>query len=206
MPGKFIVIEGLDGSGKGTIATMLAEWLFKRDKSAGVLLTREPTGVSEAGKKIRELLKIVKDPNSRARDFAKLYVDDREWHIENRIKPALRVGSMVISDRYKHSTLAYQQLQGMRLEELLKMHEGMIVPDLTVVLDISAETAMERTSKDKARSHAEVFEQFDFLKELRGKYLELPQKLKGERIAIVDASKSVKKVFESVKKEVEKIL
>ena len=206
MSGKFIVIEGIDGSGKGTIATILAEWIFMRDKIAAVLLTREPTQFSEAGKKVRQLLKCTDDPRSCAREFAELYVADRKWNVKNRILPIMEAGGIAISDRYKHSTLAYQQLQGMNFDELVKMHGGLPVPDITIILDIPAEVAIERVSKDSGRDYMEVFEKLNFIKELRTKYLELPQKLPNERIVVIDASGEIKKTFEAVKKEVETIL
>lgn len=201
--GKFIVLEGIDGSGKGTIGKMLSSYLFDRAKSTHLFLTREPYD-SPFLAEIRKLLKETSDPKENARQLAELFVKDRKIHAEV-IKRHLEEGTHVVCDRYKHSTLVFQQAQGLLLEELMKMHDGVLVPDLTVILDVPEDVALKRILGDGTRTHLEVFERSEFLKKLRGLYLALPGQLKNERVAIVDGDGTPEAVFARVRAEVDKL-
>lgn len=202
--GKFIVIDGLDGSGKGTQVKLLADYLFDRDKKNHVFLTREPYN-SEYYAEIRRLLKEGADPKDNAEILAGLFVQDRRVHADI-IRDFLRRGIHVVCDRYKYSTLAYQQAQGISLEKLLKMHEDVLRPDLAIIVNVPVEVAFERIIKDSNRSHQEVFEQKEFQEKLRENFLALPKQLPDEKIVIIDGNKPVEKVFEFIKKEVDLIL
>ncbi|MBU3942499.1 dTMP kinase [Patescibacteria group bacterium] len=111
-PGKFIVIEGLDGSGKTVQVTKLAEFLVNNGQN--VLVTEEPTINSEAGRKVKEILRdhLEIDPL----EFQKLYIQDRKENLNNQVIPALREGKTVISARYFFSTFAYGTAHGHNLE------------------------------------------------------------------------------------------
>ncbi len=91
------------------------------------------------------------------------------------------------------------------MAKLIEMHEGLLIPDLTIILDVSGEMAITRIEHDKGRTHKEMFEQKEFLEKLRQGYLELPKILTGEKIIIVDSSRPLEWVFEDVKKEVNKL-
>ena len=145
------------------------------------------------------------NPRDNAERLAELFVADRKVHAAL-IEILISQGVNVVSDRYKYSTLAYQQTQGISLQKLIDMHKGILVPDLTLIIDASAEIALERIVKDEGREYREVFEQKDFQGELRANFLALSKQLSDEKIIIIDGNEPIVKVFESIKKEVEKIL
>jgi len=95
-PGKFIVIEGLDGSGQSTQAEFLKKFLVKQGKK--VLKTKEPTLSSKAGRNIKKILN--KEKKGSPMELQKLFVKDRKVHLNEVIVPALKEGKVVISDRY----------------------------------------------------------------------------------------------------------
>ena len=204
MKGKFIVLDGLDGSGKGTQVKLLADYFFDRDKKNHIFLTREPYN-SEYYEEIRRLLKSGLNPRDNTERLAELFIADRRIHAAL-IESLLSQGIDVVSDRYKYSTLAYQQTQGISLQKLIDMHKGILIPDLTLIIDTLAEIALERIIKDEGREYKEVFEQKDFQEKLRENYLAFSEQLADEKIIVIDGNKSIAKVFESIKKEVEKIL
>ena len=204
--GTFIVIEGIDGSGKGEQMCRLAAWLYKRNKNYHIVMTREPS-LSTHSALVRKLLASSREMSAYARDFLHLFVADRADHIKRLIQPSLRYGCIVLCDRYKYSTIAYQQTQGVPFDEIVKAHEGFAIPDLTIILDADPRTALQRNLDDKSRAYQEVFErEVEFTEKLRQNYLALPGKIADERIVIVDANRMPEMVFESVAKEVEKIL
>ena len=180
MPGMFIAIEGIDGSGKGTLAKALANRFFEEGKT--VVLTEEPYS-ERYGREIRLLLHRQHPP---AVHLAQLYVQDRWAHIETAIKPALFAANIVVSKRYMYSTLAYQQAQGLPFANLLAMHAGFLKPDVTFILDVAPETALHRI---KRHADHETFEQQSFLRKVRKNYLALPDLLPKDRFIILDASK-----------------
>lgn len=201
--GKFIVLDGVDGSGKGTQAKKLASYLFDKDKANHICLTREPYQ-SKFYQEIRKILKENKDPKKNAGRLAKLFVQDRKVHAKV-IQRHLLEGSHVVSDRYKYSTLAYQQAQGISLKKLIAMHRGVLVPDLVLILDVPAKTALGRVSADiqSGKRYKEVFEQLTFQEQLRKNFLMFPKFLPKERIMIINGNQPVEKVFESIRKEVD---
>lgn len=203
--GKFIVLDGMDGSGKTTQMMNLVKYIFKKDKKNHIVLTREPYA-SDFGLEIRRLLAESTDPMKNGEKMAELFVGDRKVHIEKIISPSLAKGMHVLSDRFKYSTLAYQQTQGISLQKLIEMHKGLLAPDLALIFDIPAEIAIQRMSKDAIRGKTEVFEKLDFQEKLRRNYTELKNQLPNENIVIIDASKSINEVFEQIRKEVDKIL
>lgn len=204
MRGKFIVIDGIDGCGKGTQAKLLAEYLFDRDKRNHIFLTREPYN-SRYYAKIRKLLKEGANPQDNADLMAELFVKDRKVH-DKQIKKSMNSGSYVICDRYKYSTLVYQSAQGMPLAKLKEMHKDILVPDLAIILDVPVKVALGRITKDISRSYKEVFEKRKFQSLLRQNFLALPMNLPREKIIILNGNKPAVKVFGAIKKETDKIL
>jgi dTMP kinase len=199
--GKFIVFEGIDGCGKGTQVKLAASFIFSLNKEYDLLLTREPT---RDFKEIRERLAKGTDAKKDAEWYAKMFIADRKNHIAKYILPALDNGTHVISDRYKHSTLAYQHTQGIGLNKLIEMHLGILVPDLTIIVDCPAEIAFKRRREEGA---TDVFDKdLEFQEALRQNYLKLKDVLKGEIIAIVDGTRSVEEVFDEVKRHIKQIL
>lgn len=203
MKGKFIVIDGIDGSGTTTQTQSVANYLFTKNKEYDVLLTREPSN-SVYGREIRNLLKEEGDPKEKAEKFLNLYVSDRKDHINNIIEPALNKGIHVISDRYSYSTIAYQHAQGISINEILELHEGLLVPDLAIILDVDVGTALKRINKDK-----ELFEKKEFLELVRENYKKQINQLGGnssEPILLIDGSQSKEIVTKEIISTIEGIL
>lgn len=200
--GLFITFEGADGCGKTTQLNRVCTFL--KEKGYECVITREP-GALEFGKKIREILL-----NSTDYIYDKtemfLFLADRAQHIEAFIKPALEQGKIVLCDRHVDSTIAYQGYGRKQNVELLKslnaIAVGDIKPDLTLLYDVSTETAMNRVGAEKDRMESAGME---FHKAVRDGYLCL-QKQEPERIKLIEANKSIEEVFSSTKQFVEKLL
>lgn len=186
--GKFITLEGGDGSGKSTQAKLLVSFLEKQGKK--VLLTREPGGAPGADE-IRQLL-LTGDPDRwDGAEETLLFYTARLNHLRLTVKPALEKGIWVISDRFADSTMAYQGY-GKQLgpENIQKIHDvtvGSFEPDLTCILDLDVEIALNRT---RGRSHDEDrFERMkiDFHQRMRHGFAEIAQK-NSHRCVMIDAS------------------
>jgi len=203
--GIFIVLDGMDGSGKSEIVKLLHNYLFSKNKKYRILATREPTS-GTYGKEIRKMLAEEKDPKLNADKMLDLFIKDREEHVNETIMPFLRKSNghevnIVICDRYYYSTIAFQAAQGLDLEMLVQKNKKFPKPNIAFIMDIDPEIALERIKhRDK-----EKFEQIDFMNNLREKFLELPKFLNGH-IKIIDASKEVHDVFEEIKRVVNTIL
>ena len=156
MKGKFIVIEGIDGSGKTTQINQLAKWLNGSElipENNQLVITREPGG-TQLGKSIRSLLLDTsreKSPDSITELL--LYAADRAQHVNEIIRPSLNIGDWVISDRFTGSTLAYQgygrKLDIKLIKELENIATQGISPDITFLLDIPVEESIKRRESRK---------------------------------------------------------
>ncbi len=196
----FIVFDGLDGSGKGDMIRLLRDYLS--EKHLHVLVTREPTE-GQYGKKIRKMLRKDIYPKEDAELCLHYFVKDREEHLKKEIEPALKKGTTVISDRYYYSTIAFQNTQGIDIEQVVFENMAFRTPDIAFILDLPPGLALERI--EKRGSPKEKFEQPDFMKELRQNFLRLKEKL-DDPIKIIDASKPRKEVFAQIKKEIDRLL
>jgi dTMP kinase len=195
--GKFIVFEGLDGSGQSTQVALLAEYL--RGLGREVLTTKEPTQDSEAGREIIEVLthKKTMEPLPLQQLFAK----DRKHHLETCILPALAGGKMVISDRYRWSTYAFGSL-ACGLEELMDMNKDFPEPDMTFYIKVKAETSIERiTKRGKA---VELFEKIEKLEKVMVVYDKLTEMFPG--CEVIDGEMPIEKVHADVVARIQKIL
>lgn len=189
--GKFIVFEGLDGSGQSTQAGLLREFLM--EKGFNVILTKEPTLYSEAGKRIRKILD--KEIKVSPEELQELMVEDRKEHLEKVIIPALKQGKIVISDRYFLSTFAFGSADGLDLQELIKMNNQFLYPDIIFLLKVSPSVCIERIKNRGDR--VALFEKEEKLSEVWKTYKILPDRL--DNIFVIDGEKSIEKVFEKVK-------
>lgn len=193
--GLFIAFEGIDGCGKSTQAKLLGDYIFSLSKYNHVLKTREPYKNQD----IRKILQSESDPYSQAMKLAEMFTQDRKMHVSECIIPAVNKGIDVISDRYSLSTLAYQQTQGVPLQELLKMHKGLPIPDLIFIVDVPVETALERMKKDLKKGGRKTEQKFEINKEFIGKlrqaYINLV-KLPRHNVILIDGRKSPKNIFE----------
>ena len=194
--GKFLVLEGIDGCGKGTQLKLLVKYLESNGKK--VYVTEEPSKLG-LRRQIKEAL-ANHNINSGAMD-ALLFAADRELHCEAEIVPNLRTHDFVISDRYYHSSYAYQVVQGMDRKWMMEINKHATKPDLTVIFDLPAEIGLKRVQQDTTRTSKDKFERADFLEKVRKSYLELPTIL-NETIMIIDANRSVETIFEDVKRAV----
>lgn len=137
--GLFIVIEGIDGTGKSTQVRRLGEWLTRQGRE--VVLSREPTD-GPWGRKLRESASTARlSPG----DELECFLNDRRQHVEELIKPSLAAGKVVILDRYYFSTMAYQGARGFDPGEIRRRNEAFApVPDLLLILDLDVNAALER--------------------------------------------------------------
>jgi len=190
-PGKFIVFEGLDGSGQSTQASLLKDFLIK--EKIDVVLTKEPTLTSSAGQKIKEILdeKSTISPEQ----LQLLFTEDRREHLEKVIIPALKMGQYVISDRYFFSTFAYGTAEGLDLEWLIKINNDFLLPDLTFLLKVRPEICLERIQKRGLG--IKLFEKKEKLSRVWQVYEILPQRF--QNIYLVDGEKSIEEVFKEIK-------
>ena len=182
--GLFIVIEGIDGTGKSTQSKRLAEWFRSRGRE--VVLSREPTD-GPWGKKLRES---ATTGRLSAEEELECFLNDRREHVEMSIKPALAEGKVVILDRYYFSTMAYQGARGFDPVEIRRRNEAFAPqPDLLLILDLSVESAHGRIG---ARGDtANEFEQRDTLTRCREIFLSL----RDEPFAcVIDAEPSLNEV------------
>jgi len=194
----FITFEGIDGSGKSTHAKRLYEHMSSIFGHKRVLLTREPGGWS-GGSQLRDIL-LHSDWRPWSEFF--LFMADRCEHVEEQIKPALAKRQIVICERYTDSTLAYQGWgKGLPLKEMERLFSLLAfpLPDLTIWLDISVDTAIKRI---KARSASDRLEEERFLAEVRKGYEEMFKK-NPVRIRRVFSGNQEEKVFEEIAKVVE---
>lgn len=197
MQGIFITFEGPDGAGK----TSVIEEIVPRLRDAvmmDVVETREPGGIPIA-EQIRNIVLDNKNAMLDDRTEALLYAAARRQHLVEKINPALSAGKLVICDRFVDSSLAYQG-KGRRIgmDEVARLNEFVtegITPDLTLYLDIDAETGMERIGKNLHHFDRLETAGIEFHQRVRHGYLELAQKY-PERIVTIDAKQSLDQVIE----------
>ena len=196
--GKFIVFEGIDGSGKSTQIKLLAEKL--RERGERVYITAEPTE-SVSGGLLRDALCGV--ANRTACEMAALFTLDRVFHNvnpANGIEKMLRDGFYVICDRYYYSTLAYQGNET-DVEWVRRMNidcPEIRRPDVCIFLDVSPETGLSRV-QNGSRGFTEIYEKAETLKAVRAKYFDAFSILgDSENVKIIDAARAPDKVAADV--------
>ena len=204
MRGKFITIEGTDGSGKSTQIGLLMDYLNK--KGVDVLFTREPGG-TPIGEKIREIILDVNNREMAPETEALLYAASRSQHVR-KIIPAVEAGKIVICDRFVDSSLAYQgAARRMGMETIMEMNRaalGGIMPDLTVFFDLSPEKGILRKKNERTLDRLEQ-EKIDFHKRVYDGYKQLCEKY-PERIKAIDADRSVEEVHLEVREVIDGLL
>ncbi|MGB9743159.1 MAG: dTMP kinase [Minisyncoccales bacterium] len=191
-PGKFIVFEGLDGSGQSTQASLLSEFLIKQNFET--ILTKEPTVDSSAGQKIKEILdeKISIAPDQ----LQILFTEDRREHLDKVITPSLKADKQVICDRYFFSTFAYGTAEGLNLDWLIEINDEFLLPDLTFLLKVSPEICLQRIKK--RGMGIKLFEKKEKLIKVWQVYESLLPRF--DNIYLIDGEKSINEVFEEIKK------
>jgi dTMP kinase len=190
MRGRFITFEGGEGTGKSTQAAMLAHKL--ESVGLSVLLTREPGG-SPGAEIIRHVLLSGAAKPLGADVEAMLFAAAREDHVRCTIEPALAAGKWVVCDRFADSTRVYQGALGQVDRRLIKGLErvsiGDLLPDLTLILDVPVEVALERLALRRGGAAPDRFEaeNVEFHEKLREAFRALAAD-EPERCVIIDAS------------------
>ncbi len=164
--GIFIVIEGLDGSGKTTQATLLAK---KLSQSYSVMLTAEPSQ-GKIGTFIRGGC-LYEDKRLPTEAEALLFAADRIEHLQRVLNPALDEGKLVICDRYIYSSLAYQGSAGLSLDWIKTINARALQPDFSVFIDVAPEHVLERLHRKKS-----VMETLETQQKVRDVYLKFVEK------------------------------
>ncbi|MDK2868943.1 MAG: dTMP kinase [Pyrococcus sp.] len=192
--GLFIVLEGIDGSGKTTQARLLAKWF--EENGSKVVLTKEPTD-TDFGKIIRKLVlegSVIDGGRISLEAEALLFAADRAEHVKKIIEPALKEGCVVISDRYFYSSLAYQWARGLDLEWLIEINKFAPRPDVVFLLDIPPREGIKRIKR--RNSQTEFDRLFKLQEKVRENYIKLAKMF--NEIKIIEATKSVEEVHREI--------
>lgn len=193
---KFITFEGVDGAGKSTHLAWFAQAL--RQKGVDLLVTREPGG-TPLGERLREIL--LNHPMHPETEALLMFAARRE-HVEQVIRPALRQGTWVISDRFSDASFAYQGggrgVSIAKLEQLEQWVHGDLQPDLTLLFDIPTEIARQRLANNESLDRFEQ-EQGAFFEKVRQAYLARSQKMPS-RFELIHAGKSRDEVQQNLEK------
>jgi dTMP kinase len=198
---RFLVLEGLDGAGTTTQLARLATWL--RARGLSVLETREPT-TGPIGRLIRATLRADADAPAEG-VLPWLFAADRADHLHRLVQPALQQGTWVLSDRYLHSSLAYQSLVA-PLRDVYDLNRTFRVPDLTVFVHVPVGVALDRIA---ARGAArEIYEHRDRLEQVAAAYADVLALLeqRGDRIVRVDGTQSIDEVETDIRQRVTEML
>ncbi|MCK8608557.1 dTMP kinase [Agromyces sp. C10] len=200
--GLFITLEGGDGSGKTTQAELLERWLVEQGRTT--LRTREPGG-TDVGVDVREIV-LHHRGDIAPRAEALLYAADRAHHVATVVRPALERGEVVIQDRYVDSSVAYQGagrvLDSREIRGLSDWATEGLMPDLTLLLDLTPRAARERLDTARTRYDRLEAEAAAFHDRVRAAYLEIAE-ADPARIAVLDASRPVEVIAADIRKLVE---
>ncbi|MDC1446728.1 dTMP kinase [Candidatus Thioglobus sp.] len=196
--GKFITIDGVEGSGKSTQIDLICSYLQR--KGIDVVRTREPGG-TDLGEKIRSLLLDVNNKEMHSDTELLLMFSSRNELIQNKIIPALNKGSWVVSDRFTDASFAYQgggrMLDLNRISKLESWVLGEFQPNLTLFLDVSVDVGMQRVEARAAKDRIEL-EERAFFERVRSVFIDR-SKSYPERIKLIDASGSISEIHNNIK-------
>lgn len=198
----FITIDGPDGVGKTTVAQLLVKKLQQAGLQA--VYTAEPSKQS-TGMEIRRILK--EGTPQETQKLADLFVEDRRLHLEKEIVPWLQQGFYVICDRYKYSTISYQQLQGdTAVEKLIQMNSGFLKPDIAFILNVKNADILLRRIEGRGEQK-ELFETKATLQAVVKIYKEMKKKyFPDENIleVLLDGGETPEQISEMLWQEVKK--
>lgn len=205
MKGLFITLEGPDGSGKSTIARLLADYL--KEKGYDVVTTREPGG-TKISEDIRNIILDTNNTNMSYVTEALLYAASRAQHVSQKIRPAIESGKIIICERFVLSSLVYQGIaRGLGIERVKEINDFAIqgvYPDLILFFDIPPDIALKRKTKKNQGDRLER-EKLDFHKKVYEGYLSLMDIYK-EKIKLIDATKTRNNIFQQVKVVLDNLL
>lgn len=197
-PGKFIVLEGLDGAGKSTQAAMAADYFRMAEKPA--FLTYEPTQLM-VGSLVRS--RLLGEWSCSPQCLQLLFAADRDEHLKKEILPGLENGSVIVGDRYFMSSLAYGAID-CDFDWLAQINREFLAPDLVIYLDVTPSVCIDRINANG--KSVELFEKAEALERVAVNYKKTIDMLKNDmNIAIVDGNRGREEVFADIKKAIEKI-
>lgn len=184
--GIFICIEGLDASGKTTHAHRLVGSLLERGYAA--LYTTEPSS-GQVGKFVRTYILQRRERVPTVVE-ALLFAVDRVDHVERTIKPAIKEGKIVVSDRYLYSSLAYQGATGLSLNWIEEINKFALHPDLAIYIDVPPEIVIKRLKRKKS-----VMENLQTQRRVREVYIKL---VKDGRLMLINGNRPLHEVAKDV--------
>ena len=204
-PGKFIVLDGVDGAGKSTQAYLLSKYLSER--KLRVQPVREPGG-TELGERIREILLDPGEDKITDRCELLLYMASRAQLVAELIRPSLEGGYIVVSERFLFSSVAYQGCAGgLAVEDIWAIGAFAVAgiePDLTIILDVDPEIAMRRDKGPAVLPEGEEYDRIEkkgiaFQKKVREGFLQLARQ-RPDKMTVIDAARPAKAVHEDIRK------
>lgn len=185
--GLLVAVEGIDGAGKTSIATLLAQWCGERGLACTI--SKEPTGL-KWGTELRESAKAGRLPIEREME---LFILDRQDHVNRAIAPSLAEGNIVILDRYYWSSAAYQGGRGMDYNAVIAQNESFAPkPDLILVLDVDVDAGLQRIRMRGDQPN--LFEGKSSLIRARQIFLQLAERT--DAAFLIDTSGHLKPSFE----------
>lgn len=193
----FLTIDGPDGAGKTTLAHNVARELNEK-YNLPVIYTCEPTP-GPLGLKIRELAKT----GGSKEEILELFLADRKQHVESFIMPELKKGNIVISDRYKYSTICYQHLQGFDIDSLVESND-FLAPDIAFIVYAEYDILISRMAE--RNTSREIFERDDYLKKSIDIYKRMGEFFPRENFVFVDANRSRENLVKIIIKNIIKKL
>lgn len=198
LKGKFITFEGIEGSGKSTQSKMLVEYLNNNEIEA--VWTREPGGCPEA-EEIRNILISGSVDKFDGMTELLLMYSARRIHTEKKIKPLLKDGFVVVSDRYFDSTFAYQgfgsKININKIESIKKIVLDDFEPDITIIFDCNVKCGLERANKRGDINRFEAKE-LEFHNRVRNGFKKLSE-IESNRCKLIDiTSLSIQEVQDKV--------
>ena len=201
MAGTFITFEGIDGSGKSTQLRLLSGFL--RMNACDVVLTREPGG-TPLGLRLREVLLDAQEEVDPLTELL-VFAADRAQHVRRLLRPMLESGRVVLSDRYADATVAYQGagrgFSPQLISEIVALATEGLVPDLTLLFDISIAESIGRTTRRstvKNKRDRLDTENSEFHTRVREAYLRIAA-AEPERVKLINTSGPVEETHEQVK-------
>lgn len=203
--GKFITVEGIEGTGKSTVINAIREHL----DHAGVdyLITREPGGtpIAEA---IRGVLLAHYDEKMCPETELMLYFAGRAQHLAQHVIPALKAGKIVVSDRYVDASYAYQGggrgIPQEKIDALVSALPENLIPDRTLLFDAPVEVGMKRMNARGEKDRMEI-EKIDFFERVRKIYLQRAQKF-PKQYRVIDASQEIVSVIKNAIEQIQDLL
>jgi dTMP kinase len=203
--GLFITFEGGDGSGKSTQSALLTEWLSAEGHT--VVHSREPGG-TELGAELREII-LHRRGYIAPRAEALIYAADRAHNVATKVRPAIERGEIVIQDRYLDSSVAYQGagrvLDGTEIRDISLWAAEGLLPDLTVLLDLSPENGRERIASTRDVYDRLEAEKNDFHQRVRDSFLTLAA-AEPQRFLVLDATDPIETIAAAIRGRVVTLL